>query len=485
MRFIRRSLVGLFLLSLTVALLSVAGSVVYSSLQDRWAKEERVRPARERVFSVNVIEIQPDTISPVLATFGEVASRRTLDLRAPLGGTLVELAAQFEEGAEVRQGQLLARIDPADAQTSVDVARTDLDEANADFSEAQRALSLAEDELVAAQDQAELRDRALDRQNDLKSRGVGTEAAVETAELAASSARQSVLSRRQAVQQAEARVTQIATLIERRSINLANAQRLLADTEIHADFSGRLTDVAVSAGGLVANNERLATLVDPSALEVSFRVSTSQFARLLGPEGELIDAPVTVTLDVLGTALTTSARLVRDSASVSEGTTGRLLFANIGDPKGMRPGDFVNVQVTEPELSRVVQVPATAVDGRGTVLVLGDENRLTLADVQVLRRQGDDTVIRARGLAGREIVAERSPLLGEGIRVNPLRPGAESQDQGPEMVLLDDDRRAKIIAFVESNQRIPNDVKSRMLAQLAEPEVPAQMVARIESRMGS
>ena len=53
-----------------------------------------------------------------------------------------------------------------------------------------------------------------------------------------------------------------------------------------------------------------------------------------------------------------------------------------------------------------------------------------------------------------------------------------------ETVALDDERRAKLLEFVE-NSRMPDEVKTRMKAQLAEPEVPAEMVARLERRMGT
>ncbi|SHF51900.1 RND family efflux transporter, MFP subunit [Litoreibacter ascidiaceicola] len=484
MRFFRRSLVGLFLMALTVGLLAVGGNTIYSSLQERWAREGVTRPARERVFSVNVVALEPATVTPVLTSFGEVRSRRTLDLRAPVGGTVVELSPDFQEGGTVRKGQLLARIDPADAQTAVDVSRTDLVEAEADLREARNALALAQDDLAAAQEQLALRARALQRQRDLKTRGVGTEATVETAELAEASAKQSVLSRRQAIQQAEARVSQTQTLIERRRINLTNAERLLADTEVFAAFDGRLSGVTATEGGLVANNEQLAELIDPDDLEVSFRVSTAQYARLLDSEGKLTVAPVTVTLDVLGTDLSFQGRMTRESAAVSEGTTGRLLFAELTDTGGLRPGDFVTVAIEEPALERVAVVPSAAVDAAGTVLVLGDEDRLENAEVTVLRRQGDDVLVRARGLQGREIVAERSQLLGAGIKVKPLR-GDRAAPEEPEMVELDQDRRAKLIAFVEANTRIPDEVKTRMLVRLAEPQVPADMIERLESRMGS
>ena len=485
MRFFRRSLVGLFLLALTAGILAMAGNSFYGALKESWAEEDRSRPARERVFTVQVETIEPQTITPELISFGEVRSRRTLDLRAPVAGPVVELAENFQEGGMVREGQLLARIDPADAQAAVDVAQTDLIEAEADLLDAQQAISLAGDELQAARNQADLRRKALDRQNDLLSRNVGTSAAVETAELAVSSANQAVLSRRQAVQQAQARLAQAQTLITRRKISLRDAERQLADTEIFAAFDGRLSDVSAVAGGLVGNSERLAQLVDARALEVSFRVSTAQYARLIDENGALINAPVDIKLDVLGADLTVEGRITRESAGVAEGSTGRLLFAEIAEPGGLRPGDFVTVISKEPALERVVKLPAAALGPDQTVLVLGEDDRLELAEVQLLRRQGNDVIIRARGLRGREVVTERSQLLGAGIKVKPLRGGGGSVPDEPELVELDADRRAKLIAFVEANNRMPEAVKTRILGQLQEAKVPAQMVNRIESRMGS
>jgi hypothetical protein len=52
------------------------------------------------------------------------------------------------------------------------------------------------------------------------------------------------------------------------------------------------------------------------------------------------------------------------------------------------------------------------------------------------------------------------------------------------MVALTPERRAALIAFVEANDRMPADAKTRILAQLAEEAVPAQVIKRLESRMG-
>ncbi|WP_305969366.1 MULTISPECIES: efflux RND transporter periplasmic adaptor subunit [unclassified Mameliella] len=482
MRFLRKSLTGLFLLSLTLGLLGFAGIMVRDAVQARMAEEARVPQARERVFAVNVVPVDFETVTPVLTSFGEVQSRRTLELRAAASGAVVELDPEFVEGGQVEAGQLLARIDPADAEAALDRAENDLLDAQAEVREAERALVIAKDELVAAEEQVVLRETALRRQRDLLDRNVGTAAAVETAELALASERQSVLTRRQAVATAEARIDQAATQLRRAEIARDEAQRRLDDTQIRAEFAGTLSEVTVVSGRLVSANEQLAQLVDLQALEVSFRVSTQQYARLLDGDGRLRQAPVSVALDVFGTNITAAGRITRDSAAVGEGQTGRRLFAVLDAPRGFKPGDFVTVRIEEPPLERVARLPATALNAAGEVLVVGAEERLETVVVEVMRRQGDDVLIRARGLQGREVVAERTPLLGDGIKVKPLRTNAEPEPEA--MLELSEERRAKLVAFIEANKGMPEAARSRILAQLAQKEVPAEMVERIESRMG-
>jgi len=485
MRFLRRSLMGLFLLAVTLGLLSYAGQSVYSALQERWAKETRPRPARERVFAVNVVQVQPQTVTPVLTAFGELRSRRTLDLRARASGPVVELHPDFEEGGSVQAGELLFRVDPHAAQSALDVARTDLAEAEAELRDANTALGLAEDELEVSQAQAALRAQALERQKNLLERGFGSDAAVETAALAEAAAQQAVVARRQALAAARSRVEQAGTGLERQKITVAEAERDLADTAVYAAFPGTLSDVSLVEGGLVANNEQVARLIDPDDLEASFRISTTQYSRLLDEGGALTAAPLTVTLDVFGAALTAEGRLTRESAAVGEGQTGRLLFARLDGARGFRPGDFVTVTIEEPELHDVAVLPAAAVDAAGTVLVVGEDDRLELARVELLRRQGDEVILRAPALFGRMVVAERSPVLGVGIKVRPISPqAAAGAPEEPEMVALSPERRAAMIAFIEGNQFMPEEAKKRVLSQLTQDKVPARMVERIESRMG-
>lgn len=511
MRFLTRSLLGLLFMALSFGLLAYAGYTVMQAAETRAAAGDRPRMARERVFTVPVVALSPAQISPALMTFGEVRARRALDLRASTAGRVVYLADGFEDGASVRAGQVLMRLDPADAQAARDITASDLTRAEGEVRDAVAARELAREDVAAAQAQAELRDRALARRQDLAQRGVSTDAATEEAELAASSARQSVVSRRQAEAQAVARVAQAETALDRQRLSLAEAERRLADTELRAEFAGTLAEVTVSAGGLVGGNERIGQLIDPDDLEIAFRVSTAQYLRLLDAEGALQPLPVAVSLDVAGTEIVSHAVLNRVGASVGAGQSGRLIYAQMDAARGFRPGDFVSVRVTEPALDGVALLPATALGSAGQVLLVTADNRLEAAVVDVVRRQGDAVLIRVGDLEGRDVVTEIGPMLGAGIAVRPLRrdapdavesgavesgavetdavetgaveTGAENAaapgaDAG--LVTLEPEHRARLIALVEGNARMPEQARSRIMAQLSQDQVPAQVIERLE-----
>ena len=485
MRFLGRSLIGIFLMALTAALLFQAGAVMMRAVEARMNAEPRSFPQRERSVAVNVVTFETETIAPDLLTFGEVQSRRTLDIRAAVGGIVEEVAPAFADGGGVAAGDLLFRVDPTEAERAVARAEADLADARAEARDAVRSLDLARDALAAAEAQEDLRDRALARQQDLQTRGVGTAPELESAELAASAAAQAVVSQRNAIGSAEARIDSSATAIERAQLALQDAERTLAETEVRAPFAGVLSDVSALEGTRVTANEQVARLIDPEALEVAFRVSTSQYAALTAGGG-LPRAPVTVALDVSGVDITATGTIDRESAGLSEGQTGRLIYARLDSARGFRPGDFVTVTVAEPEQQDVARLPATALGADGAILVVGPENRLRAAEVELVRRQGDDILVRA-DLDGAAVVTQRTPILGPGLLVTPIggEDGQETAEAVQELIELDEERRARILAFIEGNDRMPQEAKTRLIAQIQAERVPADVVARIESRMGS
>jgi hypothetical protein len=484
MRFIGRAIIGFVILASTLAMIGFGGWRVWTAIEAQKLAKGRVGAPEERSFVVGVDRLTRREAIPIIEAYGEIASWRTLELRSSAAGHLVQIAPVFREGAAVERGALLFAIDQADPQSELDRAEIALAEAKAELAEAERAVGLAEKELAAAATQRDLRARALERQESLKSRGVGTESAVEDAALALSAAEQGLIGREQSLAQSLDRIERAKIALRRQAIAVADAGRKLAETRVTAPFDGVLGEVNAVLGRLVNANEKLGVLIDPAALEVAFRLTGSQFARLVGEDGTLGAIPVTVTLALNDAPITISGVVERAGATVGEGQTGRLVYARLKTEADtvLRPGDFVTVEIAEPALADVAVIPAAAATEDGRILLLTEDERLEEAATRILRRQGDALIV-ADAPFGRDYVIERLPQLGPGVRVRPVRPAAGG-DEGAQTVTLDPERRARLIAFVERDGVMPEEAKRRILGNLAKDEAPKALVERLEARMG-
>ncbi|MBD3625445.1 MAG: biotin/lipoyl-binding protein, partial [Rhodobacteraceae bacterium] len=176
MRFLTRSLAGVFLLCLTLGLLAMAGGMLFRAMQEPTGDARR-NDGREREFAVYVDTLTLGKATPLITAYGEVASGRTLEIRSAVAGRVIELAEAYRDGGRVSAGELLVRIDPADARAALDIARADLEEAEAQRAEARVTLELARQDLAAAHQTRDLRASDLERQTALRDRGAGTGAA--------------------------------------------------------------------------------------------------------------------------------------------------------------------------------------------------------------------------------------------------------------------------------------------------------------------
>ncbi|MEM9632594.1 MAG: HlyD family efflux transporter periplasmic adaptor subunit [Pseudomonadota bacterium] len=496
MRFLMRGLIGLALMAIMLGFAGFGALRLYEAV----TAEETVRnrPARERSYSVNVAELTPSTVSPVTTAYGQIESWRTLQLRASSEGRLVDVASKFRDGAAVAKGELLLRIDPANAEFQYLDAEAALADAEAQKAEAEEAIVGAEQELEAARRQLDLRRQALERQTQLKDKGYSTAVQVETEELAVASLEQALSNRLQSVITARKRIERMDLTVQRARLALEDAQRILDETALTAPFEGYLSQVDATLGRRVNPSETLALLIDPSALEVKFSVSTSEFSRLLDASGNLIKAPVTVTLQLGPRSVEVPGNIDRAAAVVSEGEAGRTLFATLELAPGtvLRPGDFVKVELEEPELTQIALLPASAITEDGRLLVVDENDRIREVKSKVLRRMANEVVV-ADVPFGTNYVRERLPQLGTGLKVNPRkieetetnRPltarTTAPEDAGPpgDLVALEPERRAALIEQLNSSS-MPENRKARFLALLSKPMVPKELVDRLEQRRG-
>lgn len=486
-----RAAFGLVIAALSLALVLLAVGQVYQALSVAGSEAPEARKPKTRTYKVAVETLEAVNFVPTIAAYGRVESANTLVVRSDVAGEITHLADHFVSGGTVHQGDLLFQIDPSRLETALALAKVDLQEALADVAEAESALELTLLEVDSARTQLELRRSALARQQDLQKRGLTTNSDVDAAILAFSVAEQTLIGRTQLKAQNEAKLEQSKIAVERRQIALNEAERTLKDASFYAPFDGILANVSGVLGGTVSVNEKLADLIDPNALEIPFRVTNTQFSRLLNDQGNLRKVELTASLQTGRQRFDLVAKLDRVSAEVGEGQVGRLVYARINadQPNLVMPGDFVSLSIPERQLQDVFLLPATAITADGRVLLLGEGNRLIDQPVNVIRQQGDQVVVKGLN-AGDHFVVARAPELGSGVTVetvaateSALSVPQSSESAEPDTIALDDERRAKLIAFVEGNEGMQAASKERVLAELAKPEVSREVVEKFEAKM--
>jgi len=347
---------------------------------------------------------------------------------------------------------------------------------------------LAQADIDVAQGQLELRAQAYERQVGLRARGVNTELDVEAATIALSAAKQTLIGQQQAYAQAVTRISRSEVALDRREIALGEARRSLVEAVVNAPFDGVMSNVSAVLGRLVSTNEQLGVVIDPAALEIAFRVSNNEFSRMLLDDGTLRRSKVRLILAYGNGQIEMEGKIERVGAEVGDGQIGRLIYARLlnADTSVMRPGDFLTVEVSEPPMNEVALIPASAAATDGRILLLQDDDRLEEVTVKILRRQGDELIVSDVPF-GRRYVLQRSPQTGAGIQVKPIVPlvpiEAGEAAPEPEMIVLDDERLARLVAYIEGRENMAAASKENVLGQLAAPEVSLELVERFEAKM--
>ena len=280
--------------------------------------------------------------------------------------------------------------------------------------------------------------------------------------------------------------------MKRRSISIDKAKRNLDETEFKAPFNGIISSVNILPGSVINKNEKLGTLVDPNSLEVMFNLSANEFARVIDKEGKLLNLDITAYLKLSDKDIPFSGKIERINPEIINIGSGRKLFAsiNLGENKTLRPGDFVVLEIQEPSLENVTILPSAAVTIDGKIFILEDDNRLKELVVNILRRQGDEVIVSGAPI-DKEYVMQRSPQLGNGLKIKPLRKkdreisNSKSLSNNNDLVTLSPEKQNKLIKFLDNMDRMPKSVKDRLYEEINSGKMKAKTLNRLEKNMGN
>ncbi|HEY4583036.1 MAG TPA: efflux RND transporter periplasmic adaptor subunit [Lysobacter sp.] len=310
---------------------------------------------------VGVITVQPQAVPLRKELVGRLAPFRTADVRARVPGVVQRRV--YEEGADVREGQVLFTIDPSELQAQTGASRAALAQAEATYANARataaRARRLAPSQFISRSDL----DNAL------------------AAERSAAAA----------VQQARAALS---------SSNIS-----LGYSTVRAPISGRAGRAQVTEGALVGQGTAtlLTTIDQIDPLYANFSISIAELDQLrqAQADGEPGDRDVQVVLPD-GTVYAQRGSLDFEGSAVDPATGAVSMRARLANPdRRLLPGTFVTVRATLGLQRNVFLVPQAAVqrDAQGAyVLVVGADGKVARKDVVADRSQGPNWVVSG-GLA--------------------------------------------------------------------------------------
>ncbi len=302
-------------------LITLAGAALVLS-----ACAEEAAPPAPPPPEVEVITVQPQTVSLQRDLVGRLAPFRSADVRARVAGVLRERT--YEEGSDVREGDVMFRIDPAPLQASLAAAQAALAQAQATLTNS----------TVAAERGRELVPKNYISKSDMDN--------LEAAERSANAA----------VQQARSLVTSAR-------INLDYAT-------VRAPISGRAGKQQVTEGALVGEGSAtLLTTVDQiDPLYVNFSMSASEHEQLMQAQdaGSVALAGTGQTSVQLafsdGTVYGQEGTLDFSSTVVDPATGAISLRAQVPNAgHRLLPGMFVTLKVRFGERHNTFLVPQAAV----------------------------------------------------------------------------------------------------------------------------
>jgi multidrug efflux pump subunit AcrA (membrane-fusion protein) len=372
------------------------------------------------------VSTAPAILRQVSAGFEETGSfvaDESSDIAPPVAGRVI--ATPVNVGDFVKQGQPICELDHRDAQLRLDQVRAQFDEATAAVRQAQSRIGLNADrtfdanlvpEVAAAkagyesaQAQARLSAADAKRYENLVKTGDVSQSAFEkvrtqqeTADAQANAARQQYEAALNGARQSYGAVeTSQASLVGMRA-QLAQAEKGVADTTIHAPFDGYISARPVAAGEHVALTDKIATIV---------RVGTMKL-QLQTPEQRSARAGIGMTVVAHVSAFPDRDFVGKVSAinpSVDPNSRAFILEARFENPKAeLRPGMFATARVLLTGTEDAVFVPRSAVIHDRTTdanQVFAIENNVARLRV-VLTGETDGGSIRIlSGLTGKETVA--------------------------------------------------------------------------------
>ncbi len=345
---------------------------------------------------VQVAPLKTETVTFTVQSQGNVRPRTETLLSAEVSGAIVEISPKFIPGGVFAKNEVLMRIDPTNYRVAVDQA-----------------------EAVLAQRQIEY-----DGAVKLRKQGY----------------------------RAEAELASAAAALETARADLVRAKRNLQLTAIRLPYEGMVRSKDADLGQYVTAGSRLGVTFATDYAEVRLPLTDQDLAFVELPgagqiekSGSASGPEVILSAVQRGKMQQWSGRIVRSEGVVDENTRVTYAVVRIEDPYRRHASDtestplpvgtFVSAAVAGNSAENVIRVPRSVIRGNGQIVVVNDDNRLEIRDVDILRSDSTHAYLSGGVAAGERIAVTsiENPINGMRVRTGDADEDAGVEDDGTEL----------------------------------------------------
>jgi membrane fusion protein (multidrug efflux system) len=346
---------------------------------------------------VGVLTAQPQNSPLTRELVGRLSPYRSADVRARIPGVLLKRA--YDEGTDVKKGQLLFQIDPAPLKAALGASQAALAQAQATYT----------NNKIAAQ-----------RAHELAPKGYISKSDLDTA---------------------EANERTAAAAVQQMRANVETARISLGYASVTSPIDGRAGQQQVTEGALVGNGDAtLLTTVDQiDPLYVNFTLSVASLEQMRRAQSSgnvtLADpnkASVQITLPD-GSAYAEQGVLDFSDTSVNPATGSVNLRAKIPNPQhSLLPGMYVTLQANLGQQHKVFLIPQQAVqrDTAGAfAMTVGADGNVVRKNVTATDMVAGNWVVSAGLDAGDKVVVSgiQNVKAGAPAKATPWQPTPAGQ----------------------------------------------------------
>ncbi len=370
---------------------------------------------KERVWQIKTQPALLQSLAPTLTLYGQVETPALVNAATPGKGRV--LTVSVSEGDKIEKGQALLSLDPRDYQVRVAQAKANVAELAARIESERLRYKADQKAYQHEQSLLKLEQAAVKRAEKLKSKNLGSTAALELAMEELERQQLAFTTRKMNLDDHHARLQQLNARLDYAEAELEMALLDLERSKVIAPFDGYVETLQVAAGDQVKENQVLLTFYPTDKLEVRAKIPAKYQYELQAAinRGDVLQA----TAPVAGMTVTLQLNRLSGAADV-RGIDALFKIIDGGDL--IRLGSMLTLTLRRPIQQQAVIVPFSALYDNDRIYKIKD-GRLEGVKVQRLGEYTDSKgqvklLVSGAGLQqGDRIVITQLPNAISGLRV--------------------------------------------------------------------